>query len=99
MQIGELARTTATKVETIRFYEKIGLLPEPGRTSGNYRDYGAAHLARLSFIRRTRCASCSLCPTIVVGRVAQSTRLPGPTLRRSTKRSPIFVRYAGSSTN
>ena len=54
MQIGELARTTATKVETIRFYEKIGLLPEPGRTSANYRDYGAAHLARLSFIRRAR---------------------------------------------
>ena len=54
MQIGELARTTSTKVETIRFYEKIGLLPEPGRTSANYRDYGAAHLARLSFIRRAR---------------------------------------------
>lgn len=54
MQIGELARTTSTKVETIRFYEKIGLLPEPGRTSANYRDYGAAHLARFSFIRRAR---------------------------------------------
>jgi Cu(I)-responsive transcriptional regulator len=54
MQIGELARTTSTKVETIRFYEKIGLLSEPGRTSANYRDYGAAHLARLSFIRRAR---------------------------------------------
>ena len=54
MQIGELARTTSTKVETIRFYEKIGLLPEPGRTSGNYRDYGPAHLARLSFVRRAR---------------------------------------------
>lgn len=54
MQIGELARTISTKVETIRFYEKIGLLPEPGRTAGNYRDYGTAHLARLSFIRRAR---------------------------------------------
>lgn len=54
MQIGELARTTSTKVETIRFYEKIGLLPEPGRTSGNYRDYGPTHLARLSFVRRAR---------------------------------------------
>lgn len=54
MQIGELARTTSTKVETIRFYEKIGLLPEPGRTAGNYRDYGPAHLARLSFVRRAR---------------------------------------------
>ena len=54
MQIGELARTTSTKVETIRFYEKIGLLPEPARTSGNYRDYGPDHLARLSFVRRAR---------------------------------------------
>ena len=54
MQIGELARITSTKVKTIRFYEKIGLLPEPGRTAGNYRDYGGDHLARLSFIRRAR---------------------------------------------
>ena len=54
MQIGELARTTSTKVETIRFYEKIGLLVEPGRTAGNYRNYGAVHLARLSFVRRAR---------------------------------------------
>jgi Cu(I)-responsive transcriptional regulator len=54
MQIGELARTTSTKVETIRLYEKIGLLPKPSRTSGNYRDYGSDHLARLSFVRRAR---------------------------------------------
>lgn len=54
MQIGELARATSTKVETIRFYEKIGLLSEPARTSGNFRDYGPAHLARLSFVRRAR---------------------------------------------
>ena len=54
MQIGELARATSTKVETIRFYEKIGLLPEPARTAGNYRDYGTPHLARLSFVRRAR---------------------------------------------
>lgn len=54
MQIGELAKTTSTKVETIRFYEKIGLLPEPSRISGNYRDYGFDHLARHSFVRRAR---------------------------------------------
>ncbi|MBY8825684.1 MerR family transcriptional regulator [Sphingomonas colocasiae] len=54
MKIGELARATGTKVETIRFYEKSGLLAAPGRTSGNYRAYGADHLARLSFIRRAR---------------------------------------------
>src|SRR3546814_1116314 len=52
--IGELARRTGTKVETVRYYEKIGLLAPPGRTQGNYRIYSEADLARLSFIRRTR---------------------------------------------
>lgn len=54
MKIGELAAATATKVETIRFYEKSGLLPLPARTGGNYRSYGPEHLQRLSFIRRAR---------------------------------------------
>lgn len=54
MKIGELANATATNVETVRYYEKIGLLPPPARTSSNYRAYGDAHLARLSFIRRAR---------------------------------------------
>jgi len=52
--IGELARATGTKVETIRYYERIGLLPPPARTSGNYRAYARLHLGRLSFIRRGR---------------------------------------------
>jgi len=52
--IGDLARATDTKVETIRFYEKSGLLPAPPRTAGNYRAYSAEHLGRLSFIRRAR---------------------------------------------
>ncbi|MFD1767247.1 helix-turn-helix domain-containing protein [Sphingorhabdus buctiana] len=54
MKIGELASATATNVETVRYYEKIGLLAPPARTSSNYRAYGADHLARLSFIRRAR---------------------------------------------
>jgi len=52
--IGKLARLTDTKVETIRYYERIGLLPAPARTSGNYRTYARPHLERLSFIRRGR---------------------------------------------
>lgn len=52
--IGDLAKATGTKVETIRYYERIGLLPEPGRTSGNYRSYNPKHLGRLSFLRRAR---------------------------------------------
>jgi Cu(I)-responsive transcriptional regulator len=54
LTIGELGRRTATKVETIRYYERIGLLAAPARTAGNYRAYGPLHLHRLSFIRRSR---------------------------------------------
>ena len=54
MNIGELARATDTKPETIRYYERIGLLPVPPRTGGNYRDYSAAHVSRLAFARRAR---------------------------------------------
>lgn len=54
MKIGELGAGTSTKVETIRYYESIGLLPDAARTKANYRSYGTEHLARLSFIRRAR---------------------------------------------
>lgn len=54
LSIGEMARATGTKVETIRYYERIGLLPPPARTDGNYRAYARHHLERLSFIRRGR---------------------------------------------
>ena len=54
LTIGALARATDTKVETVRYYERIELMPAPARTGGNYRAYGKAHLARLSFIRRAR---------------------------------------------
>ena len=54
LSIGELGRATDTKVETIRYYERIGLLAAPRRTSGNYRAYDRSHLNRLSFIRRSR---------------------------------------------
>ena len=54
LTIGELGSATRTKVETIRYYERIGLIPKPPRTAGNYRDYGKAELDRLSFVRRAR---------------------------------------------
>lgn len=52
--IGELSKLTGTKVPTIRYYESIGLLPEPVRTEGNQRRYDRGHLDRLSFIRHSR---------------------------------------------
>ncbi|KQO59641.1 MULTISPECIES: MerR family transcriptional regulator [unclassified Methylobacterium] len=54
MTIGDLAAATNTRVETIRWYEKVKLLPAPERSAGNYRLYGPEHLRRLSFIRRGR---------------------------------------------
>ena len=54
MNIGELARAADTKAETIRYYERIGLLAAPPRTAGNYRHYSAAHVSRLIFTRRAR---------------------------------------------
>lgn len=52
--IGVLAKRTGCIVDTIRFYEKIGVLPKPRRTESGHRVYGAAQIARLTFIRRTR---------------------------------------------
>lgn len=54
MKIGELAKITQTQVETIRFYEREGLLAEPPRSKGNYRLYKTEHLERLAFIRHCR---------------------------------------------
>jgi len=60
MQIGELARSTGCPLDTIRYYEKQGLLPPPRRSPGNYRVYGAEHAERLAFIRRCRSLDMSL---------------------------------------
>lgn len=54
MKIGELAQAAQCTVETVRYYEKEGLLEEPARTSANYRSYGVAHVERLRFIRNCR---------------------------------------------
>ena len=54
MKIGELARAAGCQVETVRYYEKEGLLPAPGRSESNYRQYGPAHVERLRFIRHCR---------------------------------------------
>lgn len=54
MKIGELAKLTDCQVETIRYYEREGLLPEPARSEGNYRLYTQVHVERLTFIRNCR---------------------------------------------
>jgi len=54
VKIGELAKITGTPVETIRYYEREGLLAAPNRSEGNFRLYVGTHVERLSFIRRCR---------------------------------------------
>ena len=54
MKIGEIAAATGVHIETIRYYEREGLVPSPARTASNYRSYGEPHRKRLTFIRRAR---------------------------------------------
>jgi len=54
IQIGELSRRTGCNIETIRYYERVALLPAPVRTAGRYRLYDIADVQRLAFIRRAR---------------------------------------------
>ena len=60
MKIGELATVTGTPIETIRFYEREGLLPPPGRSEGNFRVYDETHLSRLTFVRHCRALDMNL---------------------------------------
>ena len=54
LSIGQLAKLTDCRVVTIRYYEKVGLLPEPRRSAGGHRVYGPEHLRRLAFVRKGR---------------------------------------------
>lgn len=54
LPIGELSRLTRCNIETIRYYERVNLLPAPARSAGGHRAYSTAHVMRLSFVRRAR---------------------------------------------
>lgn len=54
LKVGELARLTGARVETVRYYEREGLLPPPARSEGNYRLYDNSHVERLQFVRHCR---------------------------------------------
>jgi len=54
MKISDLSRATGVDVDTIRYYEKAGLLPAPAREANGYRSYDAGHLERLAFVRHCR---------------------------------------------
>lgn len=54
LSIGVLSKQSGVNIETIRYYEKIGVMPAPARSAGRYRIYAADHLKRLGFVRRGR---------------------------------------------
>jgi Cd(II)/Pb(II)-responsive transcriptional regulator len=60
MKIGKLALAAGTQPETVRYYERLGLLPQPDRTESNYRIYDEGHLERLLFIRNCRAVGMTL---------------------------------------
>ncbi len=54
IKIGELSRLSDVNIETIRYFEKIGIMPIPHRNSSGYRVYSTPHVGRLLFVRRSR---------------------------------------------
>lgn len=66
LKIGELAKRTGCLVETIRYYEREGLLSPPARSAGNFRLYDNAHMERLHFIRQCRSLDMSLDETRIL---------------------------------
>jgi len=74
--IGVLATYTGANIETIRYYERVGLLPAPARSSGGYRLYGTDHLKRLNFIRRARVLGFSLADVRKLLTLADQRRRP-----------------------
>ena len=60
MRIGELAERTGTTTKTIRYYESIGLVAEPGRTPAGYREYGESAVERLRFVREAQATGLTL---------------------------------------
>ncbi|MBV6273626.1 Cd(II)/Pb(II)-responsive transcriptional regulator [Alcaligenaceae bacterium CGII-47] len=63
MRIGELSKLTNVDIETIRYYERIGLLPEAPRSENGYRNYGTPSVERLAFIRHCRALDMPLAET------------------------------------
>ena len=60
MRIGQLAHASHTPIDTIRYYERLGLLPPPLRSASGYRHYGDDDVARLRFVRRAKVLGFSL---------------------------------------
>ncbi len=76
LAIGVLSKQAQCKVETIRYYERAGLLPAPARSPGGYRLYRNDHLKRLTFIRRARALGFAIAEVRTLLTLADERRRP-----------------------
>ena len=76
LAIDRLGKATGTNVETIRYYESMGLWAAPSRSEGGYRLYGTEHLKRLNFIRRARLLGFSIGEVRTLLRLADERKRP-----------------------
>ena len=76
MKIGEVSAASGCHIETIRYYERIGLMTPPARTSSGYRQYHEGDVERLCFITRGRALGFSLEEVASLLRLAEETDLP-----------------------
>ncbi len=76
MKIGELAKQAGVNIQTVRFYERRGLLPEPTRKESGYRIYGADDLHRLRFIRQAKTLGFSLNEIATILRMRDKGKCP-----------------------
>src|SRR5262249_17164524 len=90
--LGALSKHTGTNIETIRYYERIGLLPAPARSSGGYRLYGTGHLKRLNFIRRARILGFSIGEVRTLLRLADERKRPSAQVPAVARARPDDVR-------
>lgn len=76
MLIGEVAETTGVSTKTLRYYEDEGLIHEPNRTSGGYRDYGPDIIDRVGFIRQAQAAGLTLHQIAEILQIRDGGRAP-----------------------
>src|SRR5215510_4704582 len=83
--IGALSKHTGTNIETIRYYERVGLLPAPARSSGGYRLYRTDHLKRLNFVRRARALGFSIGEVRTLLKLADERKRPCAEVKAEAK--------------
>lgn len=91
--IGQLARKTGCKVQTIRYYEQINLLPAPERSAGNQRLYKQTHADRLVFIRHARALGFTLEVIRELLKLSDEPNQSCDTVDRMTRRHLAEVEY------